>query len=166
MTKVIVLNNDFTVLGTTSYKRAIRLIVKGKAETVAESGIRIHKSMLIPSVIRLIKAIRNLWKKSVEWSKHGVAIRDGYICQYCGVAIPKAKVTIDHVIPKAYGGKNSWENTVCSCFKCNNMKENRTPSEANMALRKKPVQPTIMEFLLQKIESEGLEEILKSLGIY
>lgn len=166
MTKVIVLNNDFTVIGTTSYKRAIRLVVTGKAETLADSDIRIHKSMLIPLVIRLIKAIRNLWKKAVPWSKHGIAIRDGYICQYCGVSIPKAKVTIDHVVPKSHGGKNSWENTVCCCFKCNNIKEDRTPSEANMVLRRKPVQPTIMEFLMQKIESEGLENILKSLGIY
>ena len=164
--KVIVLNNDMTVLGTTNYKRAIRLVVTGKAETLAESGVRIHKSMLIPLVIRLVKAIRNLWSKQVPWSKNNVHVRDKFICQYCEAKLDKKKLTIDHVIPVSRGGKNSWGNTVCSCFACNNIKRSRTPNEASMPLSKKPIQPTIMEFLLSKVESEGLEQVLQDLGIY
>lgn len=166
MTRVIVLNTDMSILGTTTYKRAIRLVVTGKAETLAETDRRIHPTMLIPAVIRLVKAIRNLWRKEVPWSKGNVHIRDNYICQYCGSEVAKTKATVDHVIPKDKGGKNSWTNTVTSCFSCNNLKENRTPSEAKMPLRGKPYQPTIMQFLLQKIESEGLDKVLKSLGVY
>jgi len=164
--RVIVLNTDMTILGTTHWKRAIRLVVKGRAETLAESDISVHPSMKIPKVIRLIKAIRSLWRKEVPWSKQNVHIRDLFRCQYCGKYINKNKVTIDHVIPVAQGGKNTWENTVCSCYECNNGKEDRTPSQANMTLLRQPYKPTIMEFMLRKIKSEGLDQVLKELGIY
>ncbi len=166
MQRAIVLNTDMSILGTTTYKRAIRLIVKGKAEAIVDSKVRIHPSMLVPLVIRLVKAIRNLWRKSIPWSKSNVHIRDSYICQYCGESVPKNKATIDHVIPKDQGGKNGWENTVCSCFSCNNKKENRTPSQARMGLKRQPYCPTIMEFLLRKIKQEGLEKVLKELEVY
>lgn len=166
MSRVIVLNTDMSILGTTTYKRAIRLVVTGKAETLAETDKRIHPSMLIPAVIRLVKAIRNLWRKEVPWSKNSVHIRDSFTCQYCGEQVIKSKVTIDHVIPKDLGGKNSWVNTVTSCFPCNNAKGNRTPTQAKMPLISRPYQPTIMQFLLQKIESEGLEGLLKEIGVY
>lgn len=166
MQRCIVLNQDMTILGTTTYKRAIKLIVKGRAEVLAESDRMVHPTMYIPKVIRLIKAIRNLWRTSVPWSKQNVHVRDLFRCQYCGEYISKNKVTIDHVIPVAQGGKNKWENTVCSCFNCNNTKEDRTPSQAHMSLLRQPYQPTIMEFMLRKIKSEGLDRTLKDLGIY
>jgi len=166
MTKVIVLNADMTILGTTTYRRAIKLIVKGRAEAVLDSEKRIHPDMVIPLVIRLIKAIRSLWKKEVPWSKGNVATRDGYKCQYCGTKLHKNQATIDHVIPRAQGGKNGWMNTVCACFDCNNKKEDRTPSQAKMSLRRQPFKPSIMEFLMMKIKLDGLEDILKDLGVY
>jgi hypothetical protein len=60
MTRCIVLNSDMTILGTTDVKRAIRLVVTGKAESLVDSGRQIHPLMCVPKVIRLIKAIRNL----------------------------------------------------------------------------------------------------------
>lgn len=166
MENVIVLNADMTILGTTTWKRAIRLILTGKAETLAESNTKVHPTMYIPKVIRLIKAIRSLWKKEVPWSKGSVHIRDGYVCQYCGTNIPKKKATIDHVLPVAKGGKNRWDNTVCCCFECNNKKEDFLCSEVGMSLIRKPYQPTIMEFLLKKVQVDGLEDVLKEIGIY
>jgi len=166
MTRCIVLNHDLSILGTTSWKRAIKLVVKGRAETLTESDHKVHPTMAIPLVIRLVKAIRNLWKKEVPWSKVNVHVRDNYTCQYCGKKLHKNKVTIDHVIPRAQGGKNGWENCVTACFDCNNKKEDRTPSQANMSLLKKPFKPTIMEFMLRKVKQEGLEKVLKDLGIY
>ena len=166
VSRVIVLNSDMSILGTTTYKRAIRLIVTGKAESLKDSERRIHPSMLVPLVIKLVKAIRNLWRKQVPWSKHNIHIRDGFKCQYCGNLVQKSKITIDHVIPKDQSGKNSWTNCVSSCFGCNNKKQNRTPSQANMSLIRRVTTPTIMEFLLLKIKAEGLSEILKELGVY
>lgn len=164
--RVIVLSNDMTVLGTTSVKRAVRLITVGKAEVLAESNTQIHPTMFLPKVIRLIKAIRNLWKTQVPWSKQNVHVRDMYTCQYCGKKLSRSACTVDHVIPVAQGGKNRWDNTVCSCYACNNSKEDRTPSQAHMTLLKQPTTPTIMEFMFRKIKADGLEEVLKELGIY
>lgn len=168
MSQVIVLNTDMTILGTTHWKRAMILIAKGKAEVLAEdTEIRIHPTVLMPKVIRLITAIRNLWRTQVPWSKANVHVRDMYTCQYCDTKLKRNKATIDHVIPQAQGGKNKWDNTVTACFPCNNKKRDRTPREANMSLRKGlPHQPTIMEFLIRKVKSEGLDEVLKELGIY
>lgn len=166
MARCIVLNSDMTILGTTDAKRAIRLVVTGKAESLVDTDRQIHPTMNIPAVIRLVKAIRNLWRKSVPWSKQNVHVRDKYICHYCGIKVPRNKATIDHVIPQAQGGKNRWDNTVCSCFECNNQKGDRTPAEANFVLKRQPFAPTIMEFMLKKIKSEGLESVLQELGVY
>jgi 5-methylcytosine-specific restriction endonuclease McrA len=166
--QVIVLNQDMTILGTTTWKRAIRLVAKGKAEVLAESDNRIHPSMFIPTVIRLVKAIRNLWRTQVPWSKANVHTRDMWTCQYCGEKIlRRSGLTVDHVIPQAQGGKNTWDNTVTACFPCNNRKGDKTPHEARMGLIKGlPGHPTIMEFILRKIRQEGLESMLQELGIY
>jgi len=166
MNQVIVLKNDFSILGTTTFKKAIRLLVKEKAVSVKDSDHKIHETMFAPLVIRLVKAIRNLWRKKVPWNKRNIFVRDNYICQYCGIKLGKRNCTVDHIIPKSQGGKNKWENTVCSCFKCNNEKGDRSPFEAQMSLKKIPTTPTIMSFILTKIKVEGLSTILEELGIY
>jgi 5-methylcytosine-specific restriction endonuclease McrA len=51
-------------------------------------------------------------------------------------------LTFDHVIPRSRGGATNWLNIVPACRRCNEMKANRTPSEARMALRFKPYVPT------------------------
>jgi 5-methylcytosine-specific restriction endonuclease McrA len=50
---------------------------------------------------------------------------------------------MDHVIPKSRGGSSTWENLVAACFRCNNLKADRTPQEAGLALAKQPRQITI-----------------------
>ena len=83
--------------------------------------------------------------------------RDNHTCQYFG---SKESITIDHIIPKSRKGKNTFENTVASCFSCNNKKGDRTPREAGMSLKTRPVQPTVMEFLLKFHHSLGAEKLL------
>lgn len=36
-------------------------------------------------------------------------------------------MTLDHVIPLAEGGGSGWNNTVGSCFQCNNAKGKKMP---------------------------------------
>jgi 5-methylcytosine-specific restriction endonuclease McrA len=168
MSKVVVLNTDMTVFGTTTWENAICMIERERAESVVDSKILIHTRRKIykPLVIRILNTVRFLWKKAVPWSKPNVHTRDNYTCQYCVIPLSKKEVTIDHVIPRGRGGKNSWANTVCSCFSCNNKKGNKTPSEANMFLKKQPVRPTIMEFILAKVRQEGVESLLKDLDYF
>ncbi len=166
MKSCIVLNANMEILGTMHWKRAVRLIVKCRSESMTASKKQVQPKKNIPKVIRLFNSISELWKREVRWSKQNVHIRDGHQCQYCGTHINKSRVTVDHVIPQAQGGKNRWDNTVCSCYKCNNAKEDRTPEEANMSLLRKPYRPSVMEFIIYKIKSEGLTKELVELGVY
>jgi len=169
MEKVILLNSDYSFINVIDWKRAVRLMVKGKADVVEASGRVIRNAertieLLIPKVLRLIKLVRSIYKAKVPFSKKNVMIRDGLACAYCGKT--DQKLTIDHIIPKSRGGGSTFENCVASCKPCNNKKNNRTPSEAKMYLKKKPFQPTIMEFFIIKMKRLGVYKTLKELGIY
>jgi 5-methylcytosine-specific restriction endonuclease McrA len=64
--------------------------------------------------------------------------RDRHRCGYCG----GQATTIDHVLPRSRGGRNTWLNTVAACGGCNQRKGDRTPAEARMSLRVTPYAPT------------------------
>lgn len=169
MSKVIVLNLDYTYLNSVSVKKALKYIVNKKVEVIKSLETIItnaEKTFIIktPLVVRLVKMVRLLYRNKVPFSKKNVISRDENICQYCG--IKDSKLTIDHIIPLSRGGKTNWENCVASCKKCNNMKDRRTPKEARMTLKRQPYQPTIMEFLIAKMRTLGVEDLLKELNVY
>lgn len=170
MDKVVLLNSDYNFLGVIDWKKAITLLVKGKVEIVKEGERIIHNAsrtvrMIIPKVIRLIAMARRIYKSRVPYSKRNVIVRDGSICQYCGV-IDTHNMTIDHVIPSSRGGKTNFDNCVACCKKCNSEKNNRLPSECGMMLLRKPFQPTIMEFISIKMKSHGIDKILEEIWEY
>ena len=72
-------------------------------------------------------------------NRKNLLIRDNNMCQYCGRKVQP--LTLDHVVPKQFGGKESWENLVAACMPCNNRKANRTPEQAGMKLLNKPKRP-------------------------
>ena len=165
MEKVVVLNYDYSFLNVVSPQKAFSYIARGKVtvEKVAEKVLTTaEESFKIPVVIRFAYMIRQVYKRKVPWSKKNVCIRDNYTCAYCGV-YDKSRMTVDHVIPKASGGKNTFENTVASCKKCNNHKGNRSCREMNMYPKHKLVQPTISEFMKQWYKQFNVEDIIKSL---
>ena len=99
-------------------------------------------SFQFPSVIRLRSYIRLPYSK-VVLSRRNVMRRDNFECQYCG---KKSALTIDHVIPKSRGGKDTWENLTTACERCNVKKGNKTPKEAQMPLLTKPYRPVPITF--------------------
>jgi len=162
---VVVLNADYTYLNIINWKRAVKLLVQKKVEVIKYTNRVIHgfnHKIRIPLVVRLIKFVRSLYRRSVPLSKKNIFIRDGYICQYCGKKI-KSRPTIDHIVPKSRGGDFSWTNVVTACIRCNQKKGCKLPSEASMSLIKRPVKPTISEFLMKKIELLGLSSVLEDL---
>jgi 5-methylcytosine-specific restriction endonuclease McrA len=78
----------------------------------------------------------------VTFSRRNLFKRDHNTCQYCGVQPGSEELTIDHVTPRAQGGVSSWENCVLACVACNKRKADRTPEQARMRMRRKPVRPT------------------------
>jgi 5-methylcytosine-specific restriction endonuclease McrA len=95
----------------------------------------------LPSVIRVLHRISGR-KRTVKFSRQNMYTRDQGRCQYCGVVVSHTKATYDHVVPRSKGGKTRWENIVIACHACNQKKASRTPEEAGMILRKKPIRPT------------------------
>jgi 5-methylcytosine-specific restriction endonuclease McrA len=138
---VLVLNQNYEPLNICKVRRAIVLLDFGQAELV-ENGrgylYTFQRSIEIPSVIRLIYLIRRP-RHERRLTRAELLERDEYTCQYCGKK--GGQLTIDHVIPRQYGGAHTWENTVAACLHCNCKKAGRTPAEANMKLLRLPFAP-------------------------
>jgi 5-methylcytosine-specific restriction endonuclease McrA len=100
----------------------------------------VNRSIRLPRVI-LLTVFDKLPCKELKLTRNNVFERDSNKCQYCGHAFERELLNLDHVIPRHYGGKTTWENIVCSCIKCNSRKANRLPHEAHMRLIRKPSKP-------------------------
>lgn len=48
-----------------------------------------------------------------------ILLRDNFTCQYCGRSSPEVVLEIDHVIPRAKGGTEGYDNLVTACRDCN-----------------------------------------------
>lgn len=70
-----------------------------------------------------LKSLKTLMLENTP-SKSNEELGIKYQCHYCTLFFPKKKITIDHKHPKSKGGKNTVDNVVSSCFKCNNLKGN------------------------------------------
>lgn len=132
MASVTVLNADFEILHTVSLNHAIRMIVRGVAE-IHEASEEFIGVFIRPVSVRLLKYVVTTWRyqRQPKWSKSGVLRRDNFVCAFC---LGKAS-TIDHVLPRSRGGKNTWTNTIAACSPCNNKKSDKTPEEARMPLK-------------------------------
>ena len=86
-------------------------------------------SFAIPSVVVLRNYEKRGAEKAPKFSKRLMMLRDGYRCQYCKDSFPPSLLTCDHVVPRAYGGSSTWENTVCACTACNAKKASLLPSQ-------------------------------------
>jgi 5-methylcytosine-specific restriction endonuclease McrA len=100
----------------------------------------VNRLIKIPRVIILI-AYDRVPKSQVRFTRANIFARDRNICQYCGKAFIRNELSIDHVIPRSYGGKSLWDNVVCSCFSCNRKKGGQTPKQAGMKLLSPPHKP-------------------------
>jgi 5-methylcytosine-specific restriction endonuclease McrA len=150
---VLVLNQNYQPLNICDIRRAVKLVGKGKAESVGETGKYVHTVDDIfdkPDVIRLVYMVRRPLQRR-KMSRDEVFTRDNNSCQYCG-ANPR-DMTIDHVIPRCKGGEFTWTNVVSACKACNHRKAGRTPQEAGMRLRNKPFEPRPNPYSFLKLES-------------
>src|ERR1700682_6629692 len=132
---VLVLNYTYEPLHFTNAKRAVTLLLAGKAESVEASPRVIRspsRSFNLPAVIRLGAYIRKPFLERVAFNKKNILRRDGYTCQYCRRR--GEKLTVDHVMPRSRGGQTTWVNGVAACPKCNLQKGNRRAEEAGARL--------------------------------
>jgi len=157
---VLVLNCSFFPVNVTTVKHAFCMLYRGVAKAVDSqyktfdyeswSQIAVEKReeaiglvnrlIKIPWVITLV-AYDRIPKTQVRFTRANIYARDRNICQYCGKTFSRNELSIDHVIPRSYGGKSVWENVVCCCFNCNKKKGGKTPKQAGMKLLALPHKP-------------------------
>jgi 5-methylcytosine-specific restriction endonuclease McrA len=142
-TRTLLLSQGYEPIKVISWQRAITLLTLGKVEVIEEYDHEIRAVSVvikIPAVVRLLRAFRR-HAKPVKFSRINIYARDGYRCQYCGTKCSIGELTYDHVIPRAKGGRTTWDNIVTCCYPCNYTKGSRTPAEAKMSLKSTPVRP-------------------------
>lgn len=142
--KVLVLNSSHTPLNITSWRRAMVLLYKGKAQCMEYDGAFINGKFRLPEIIKLNHYVL-MPHQSIVLSRKNIYLRDNYTCQYCGKR--GMTMTIDHIIPKSRGGKDHWENLVVCCPRCNNRKSDRSLEESGMKLIGTPYRPSSTLYL-------------------
>ena len=171
---VLVLNRSYLPIHVTSVRRAFALLYQGIARAVDEQyrtfnfeqwsalavardaeaiGLAEGRSILVPRVVVLV-AFDRLPRRHVRFSRINLMARDNFQCQYCGIKPRRSELTLDHVVPRAQGGRSTWENVVTSCLDCNRRKGGRTPKQAKLRLRKRPERPRwtpLMNLMLSSV---------------
>jgi len=103
----------------------------------------VKKEIRIPTVLITVNFSKILYKK-MPLTLKSIRERDRNICQYSGKKLKPEEGSIDHVLPKSRGGKNSWDNLVFCDKRINSRKGNKTNEEAGLKLIKKPEEPPLM----------------------
>ncbi|MBD1833177.1 HNH endonuclease [Cyanobacteria bacterium FACHB-472] len=141
---VVVFSQNYLPMSRVNIKRAIALMISGKAEPLSFSdavGWQVRSPSIVidvPEQIRLtVTGAERVWRVPPV-NRRELLRRDHHTCQYCGNT---KQLTIDHVIPLSKGGKHTWDNVVIACEKCNQRKGDRTPLQAGMPLRTQPKAP-------------------------
>lgn len=168
ITKCVVLNSTYEPLSIVPSKRALILVLEGKAVAIEEHPYLVVRSpsttVKVPVVVLLKEFIKHnkSFKAKAQLSQRNLFIRDNYTCQYCDrnkQQLRKSEfLTRDHILPRFKGGLSNWENLVTACSTCNHKKRNRTPTEANMQLKNKPFVPTMFELWVKNNKSKFLKD--------
>lgn len=155
MKPTLLLNASYEAIRIIAARRALTLITKGRAVVILATDRQIYPGVYAPSVIRLV-TYKRIPIQMQMMSRKNLYLRDGYRCMYCGDKFAGDELTLDHVIPKAQGGKNLWHNLVACCQTCNRTKNDRTPEEAGMPLIRRPLPITVhtSRFVLRSLGSE------------
>ena len=159
---VLVLNRQFLPIHVTSVRRAFSLLYQDTASAVNENYetfdfaswsqrggsvtgggdfVRtLSGAIPVPRVI-VLRHFDRVPSRNVRFSRANIFSRDTLTCQYCQSMPPRSQLNLDHVVPRAQGGKTTWENVVCCCIPCNRRKGGRTPEQAGVKLRRIPRRP-------------------------
>lgn len=141
----LVLGQTWEPLERVHWQRAMTWWIGGRIEVLEiwpDTVIRTAtNSFAMPAVVRFFRS-RRRDRVRVPFSRDNIYARDGGRCQYCATPLTRREATYDHVVPRSRGGLVSWTNIVIACRSCNQIKGDRTPQEAHMALLKAPSKPS------------------------
>ena len=145
--KTLLLDSNYKPIQFIEFRKLVKLYFNDKIEVlVCWEWFPFVKDIDLPATVRLKKYIRTK-NFSVKFSFNSVFQRDNYTCQYTGRKLSGAQLTIDHIVPKIFGGKSTFENCVVADRYINLFKGNRTPEQCGLKLIKKPITPKDKLFL-------------------
>ncbi len=152
---VLVLNADYRPLSyfplsLWSWQDAIKAVVSDRVQVLSEYDTVVRSpsvSLRLPSVIALKDYVPTARRPA--FTRFNVFLRDRFCCQYCGRRFPTPELTFDHVMPRARGGRTSWENVVTACQACNLAKADQLPRRGGFLPIRSPEMPSTFE--LQEI---------------
>ena len=111
----------------------------------------------VPTVIVAVNYAK-VPKKRPKLCAKTIRERDGNRCQYTGKLLKPEEGSLDHVLPRSRGGKDTWENLVWSSKEVNTRKADRLPHEAGLKLLSVPRAPKEMPVTALIRNSHGLAE--------
>ena len=80
-------------------------------------------------------------KKRPKLCARSIRERDRNRCQYTGALLRPEEGSLDHVVPRSRGGRDTWENLVWASKGVNTKKADRLPREAGLKLISVPRAP-------------------------
>jgi len=137
----LVLNASFEPLCVVTARRAVVLVLGGKAVAIEDSDVAMHSErtvVAVPVVLRLTRYVKVPYRGAVPLTRRAVFARDGGRCVYCA----GAATSIDHVVPRSRGGRHEWSNVVSCCRRCNHVKADRAIADLGWRLRRAPQAPS------------------------
>jgi 5-methylcytosine-specific restriction endonuclease McrA len=161
MTIVLFLDNDWQPLRVEPWTRAVCDLFLGKVEVIEYSRDRTIKAVSreypMPAVVRVLRRFRRD-RQAIRFSRVNIYARDAFTCQYCEQRKDTEDLTFDHVVPRASGGKTTWENIVTCCVPCNRSKADRTPEQAGLRLRRRPGKPRYLPVVTVRMDRRQVPE--------
>src|SRR4028119_1315637 len=140
----LVLNADYTPLSyyplsLWPWPTAGKAMFLERVDVVAHYEREVHspsRALKLPSVIALRQFVKP--NQYPAFTRFNLFLRDRFRCVYCGSG---RELTFDHVVPRAQGGRTTWENVATACAPCNLRKGGRTPVQAKMHFEREPIRP-------------------------
>lgn len=142
--RTLLLNSNYETLSFISEQRLWKLMYCNKIDVLETWNDQIlWKGAHInhPSVV-ILKTNAPFFVNKTSFNRKVLIVRDDFTCQYCGKKLFASQVTIDHVIPRKFGGRTSYTNCVVACYSCNNRKSDKMLADTNMKLLNKPTMPS------------------------
>ena len=161
MLKALKLDSAYRPIEVIDALEALILCIIGKAKAIeiyTEKVNSVKQSFDLPAVIVINRYVKYRMGDGSP-TRQNIIWRDNNLCQYCGNYFKTSELTIDHVMPKSRGGKNTWENLVAACVPCNQKKGPKTLVEADMAPIRTPHTPRYC--VLRHVTETQMSELWK-----
>ncbi|KAG2434012.1 hypothetical protein HYH02_012472 [Chlamydomonas schloesseri] len=147
--RALVLDCAYRPINVLTWYKAFHFEYYGRGEVleyypppaVCSTGSGEHPLPAVLRVPQYTADVQDLCSR-VACTRRNVMVRDGFCCQYCG---SRRDLTIDHVHPASKGGKETWDNLVTACMRCNQKKSDRSLAQLGWKLKRKPKEPTPFE---------------------